>query len=75
MHQSSQGIYKKNILFKSLNAEVLKSTLGILTILFFLVIGSRFLEKKEIEEIITAFLESEFEGGRHERRIKKIPKQ
>ena len=42
MHQSSQGIYKKNILFKSLNAEVLKSTLGILTIFFFLVIGSRF---------------------------------
>ena len=30
---------------------------------------------KEIEEIITAFLESEFEGGRHERRVKKIPKQ
>ena len=42
MHQSSQGIYKKNILFKSLNAEVFKSTLGILTIFFFLVIGSRF---------------------------------
>ena len=38
-------------------------------------IPSRFLQKKEIEEIITAFLESEFEGGRHERRIKKIPKQ
>ena len=38
-------------------------------------IPSRFLEKKEIEEIITAFLESEFEGGRHERRVKKIPKQ
>lgn len=38
-------------------------------------IPSRFLEEKEIEEIITAFLESEFEGGRHERRVKKIPKQ
>ena len=38
-------------------------------------IPSRFLEKKEIEEIITVFLESEFEGGRHERRVKKIPKQ
>ena len=38
-------------------------------------IPSRFLEKKEIEEIITAFLESEFEGGRHEERVKKIPKQ
>ena len=38
-------------------------------------IPSRFLEEKEIEEIITAFLESEFEGGRHERRVKKIPKK
>lgn len=38
-------------------------------------IPSRFLEKKEIEEIITAFLEAEFEGGRHEIRVKKIPKQ
>jgi len=38
-------------------------------------IPARFLENKEIEEIITAFLESEFEGGRHERRVKKIPKQ
>ena len=42
MHQSSQGIYKKNILFRSLNAEVFKSTVGILIIFFFLVVGSRF---------------------------------
>ncbi len=42
MHQSSQGIYKKNILFRSLNAEVFKSTLGILAIFFILVVGSRF---------------------------------
>ena len=42
MHHSSQGIYKRNILSKSLNAEVLKSTLGILLIFFFLVVGSRF---------------------------------
>ena len=42
MHDTSQGIYKKNILSKSLNAEVFKSTLGILLIFFFLVVGSRF---------------------------------
>ncbi|MBR52122.1 MAG: permease [Gammaproteobacteria bacterium] len=42
MHHSSQGIYKKNILFKSLNVEIFKTTLGILLIFFFLVVGSRF---------------------------------
>ena len=42
MHHTSQGIYKRNILSKSLNAEVLKSTAGILLIFFFLVVGSRF---------------------------------
>ena len=42
MHQSSQGIYKTNILLRSLNVEVFKSTLGILAIFFFLVVGSRF---------------------------------
>ena len=42
MHHTSQGIYKRNILSKSLNAEVLKSTIGILLIFFFLVVGSRF---------------------------------
>ena len=42
MHHSSQGIDKRNILSKSLNVEVLKSTLGIFLIFFFLVVGSRF---------------------------------
>ena len=42
MHHSSQGIYKKNILSKSLNVEVFKSTVGILLIFFFLVVSSRF---------------------------------
>ena len=42
MHQSSQGIYKKNILLKSLNFEVLLSTIGVLLIFFFLVVSSRF---------------------------------
>ena len=42
MHQSSQGIYKKNILLKSLNLEVLLSSTGVFLIFFFLVVGSRF---------------------------------
>ena len=42
MHHSSQGMYKKNILSKSLNIEVLKSTVGVLLIFFFLVVSSRF---------------------------------
>ena len=42
MHDTSQGIYKKNILSKSLNIEVLKSSCGILLIFFFLVVASRF---------------------------------
>ena len=42
MHHSSQGIYKRNILSKSLNVEVFKSTVGILLIIFFLVVSSRF---------------------------------
>jgi lipopolysaccharide export system permease protein len=41
MHHSSQGMYKKNILSKSLNMEVLKSSLSILLIFFLLVVGSR----------------------------------
>ena len=41
MHHSSQGMYKKNILSKSLNIEVLKSTAGGLLIFFFLVVSSR----------------------------------
>jgi len=42
MHHSSQGMYKKNILSKSLNIEIFKSTCAILVIFFFLVVGSRF---------------------------------
>ena len=41
MHHSSQGMYKKNILSKSLNMEVLKSSCSILLIFFLLVVGSR----------------------------------
>ena len=44
MHHSSQGMLKKNILSKSLNVEVFKSTIGILLIFFFLVVSSRFVE-------------------------------
>ena len=42
MHHSSQGMYKKDILLKSLNLEVCKSTIGVLLIFFFLVVSSRF---------------------------------
>jgi lipopolysaccharide export system permease protein len=41
MHHSSQGMYKKNILSKSLNMEVLRSSIGVLLIFFLLVVGSR----------------------------------
>ena len=41
MHHSSQGIYKKNILSKSLNMEVFRSSIGVLLIFFLLVVGSR----------------------------------
>ena len=41
MHHSSQGMYKKNILSKSLNIEVFKSSCSILLIFFLLVVGSR----------------------------------
>lgn len=34
---------------------------------------ARFISKEEAIEIVIAFLESKFEGGRHERRIHKIP--
>ncbi|MGQ1785574.1 MULTISPECIES: ribose 5-phosphate isomerase B [unclassified Saccharicrinis] len=34
---------------------------------------ARFITVDEAKDIVNAFLESEFEGGRHERRIKKIP--
>ena len=41
MHHSSQGMYKKNILSKSLNMEVFRSSIGVLLIFFLLVVGSR----------------------------------
>lgn len=36
-------------------------------------IPGRFVSDSEAVEIVRAFLESEFEGGRHQRRIEKIP--
>jgi lipopolysaccharide export system permease protein len=41
MHHSSQGMYKKNILSKSLNMEVFRSSIGVLLVFFLLVVGSR----------------------------------
>ena len=41
MHHTSQGMYKKDILAKSINLEVLKTTLGCLLIFFMLVVASR----------------------------------
>ena len=41
MHHSSQGMYKKNILSKSLNIEVFRSSTSVLLIFFLLVVGSR----------------------------------
>lgn len=37
-----------------------------------LCLAGRFIDKELAEKIVTAFLESEFEGGRHERRVNKI---
>ena len=39
----------------------------------FLVLPGRFISKEEGLKILEAFLSSSFEGGRHEKRIKKIP--
>jgi len=36
-------------------------------------VPARFVSVDEAKAIITAFLEAEFEGGRHQRRIEKIP--
>ena len=35
-------------------------------------LGARFLEKEDLEIILKTWLETEFEGGRHKRRINKI---
>ena len=37
-----------------------------------LCIGSRLTNKKEIKKIVSIFLKTKFDGGRHKRRIKKI---
>ena len=34
---------------------------------------ARFISKEEAKEIVDAFLHTKFEGGRHERRVNKIP--
>ena len=39
----------------------------------FLVLPARFISQEEALQILDAYLNSSFEGGRHERRIKKIP--
>lgn len=40
----------------------------------FLVLPARFITTDEAFEIVDAFLSASFDGGRHERRVKKIPK-
>ena len=37
-----------------------------------LVLGSKFVKSKEIKDIVLTWLNSEFEGGRHLRRVKQI---
>lgn len=39
----------------------------------FLVLPARFITREEAVKIVDAYLEASFEGGRHERRVKKIP--
>lgn len=39
----------------------------------FLVMPARFITAEEAKEIVAAYLDAEFEGGRHQRRIDKIP--
>lgn len=39
----------------------------------FLVIPARFVSEKEAKQIVDAYLEASFEGGRHQKRIDKIP--
>ena len=39
----------------------------------FLVLPARFITEEEALSIVTAYIEAEFEGGRHQRRIDKIP--
>ena len=37
-----------------------------------LCLGARLIKRKEIKKIVSIFLKTKFEGGRHKRRIKKI---
>lgn len=39
----------------------------------FLVLPARFISAEEAKKIVDAYLESSFEGGRHQRRVAKIP--
>lgn len=39
----------------------------------FLVLPARFISRDEAVKIVDAYLEASFEGGRHQRRIEKIP--
>lgn len=39
----------------------------------FLVLPARFISEEEAMKIVDAYLEAEFEGGRHQKRIDKIP--
>jgi ribose 5-phosphate isomerase B len=39
----------------------------------FLVLTARFITFEEAKEIVEAYLSAEYEGGRHQRRIDKIP--
>jgi len=39
-----------------------------------LAMGARFTTQEQALEMLNAFLETDFEGGRHERRVKKIPR-
>ena len=41
----------------------------------FLTLPARFIDEDLARHIVDAFLEAEFEGGRHQRRIDKIPEQ
>ena len=40
-----------------------------------IVLPGRFIDNKTAEKILDEFFKASFEGGRHERRVKKIPVQ
>ena len=41
-------------------------------VLLFLVLGGRFTRKRKAIKIIKEFLTTQFDGGRHQKRIKKL---